>query len=173
MAKDHPDGDCHGNDRVATKNEQDAVDESFMHEALSEAKLAFQKGEVPIGAVIIKDGVIIARGHNLRETQLDPTAHAEVVAIRKAASALGSWRLTGCTLYATIEPCPMCAGALLMARVDRVVYGAADMKAGAVDSLYDLLRDERLNHRCQVRAGVLQHQCAEIMQSFFRRLRGR
>lgn len=148
------------------------LDEAYMRQALAQAERAFALGEVPIGAVIVDAaGEIVGRGHNLREMDQDPTAHAEVVAIREAASKLGSWRLTGCTLYVTIEPCPMCAGAILLARIDRVVYGAADPKAGAVDTLYDLLRDSRLNHRAEVTAGVLREQCAALMQAFFRKLR--
>lgn len=147
-------------------------DESLMREAIAEARKAFAMGEVPIGAVVTgPDGAVIGRGHNLRETAQDPTAHAEILAVREASRRLGSWRLTGCSLYVTIEPCPMCAGAILLARVDRVVYGAADPKAGAVDTLYDLLRDSRLNHRAEVTAGVLREQCAALMQAFFRKLR--
>ena len=116
---------------------QSDLDLTYMRAALVEAQKAFDLGEVPIGAVVVHDGAIVATGHNLRETDLDPTAHAEVIAIRRAAAHLGSWRLTDCTLYVTIEPCPMCAGALVMARIDRFVYGAADPKAGAVDTLYD------------------------------------
>lgn len=142
-----------------------------MRAALVEAQKAYDLGEVPIGAVVVRDGAIVATGHNLRERDRDPTAHAEVVAIRHAARRLGSWRLTDCTLYVTIEPCPLCAGALVMARIDRLVYGAADPKAGAVDTLYDIVRDARLNHRIEVTAGVLQEECAALMQSFFRRLR--
>lgn len=149
------------------------VDTRHMRAALAEADAAFALGEVPIGAVVVCGDEVIGRGHNLRETESDPTAHAEVVAVREAARRLGSWRLTGCTLYVTIEPCPMCAGALVMARIDRLVYGAPDPKAGAVDSLYDLVRDERLNHRMAVTAGVLQEECAALMQVFFRRLRNR
>lgn len=146
-------------------------DETYMKEAIDEAERAGAIGEVPIGAVVVSDGRIIGRGHNLREKESDPTAHAEIVAIRQAAHRIGSWRLTECTLYATIEPCPMCAGALVMARVERLVYGATDPKAGAVDSLFDVVRDTRLNHRMDVTAGVLQNECAALMQAFFRRLR--
>src|SRR5690606_15069142 len=124
-------------------------DEKMMREALIEAEKALEIGEVPIGAVVIKDGAVIGRGHNLRETTNDPTAHAEVIALREAAQRSGSWRLTGCELYVTIEPCPMCAGAIILARIDRVVYGAADPKAGAVDTLYRLLNDSRFNHQAE------------------------
>lgn len=142
-----------------------------MREALIEAEKALEIGEVPIGAVVIKDGAVIGRGHNLRETTNDPTAHAEVIALREAAQRSGSWRLTGCELYVTIEPCPMCAGAIILARIDRVVYGAADPKAGAVDTLYRLLNDSRFNHQAEVTAGVLQKECSALMQAFFRSLR--
>jgi len=153
--------------------DQREVDLSFMQAALAEARSAFAIGEIPIGSVVVYEGRVIGKGHNLRECDNDPTAHAEIVAIREAARALDSWRLTGCTLYVTIEPCPMCAGALVMARVDRLVYGAPDPKAGAVDSLFDLVRDPRLNHRVDVTAGVLREDCADLMQAFFRQLRAR
>mgnify|MGYP000937287458 CR=1 FL=1 len=122
-------------------------------------------------AIIVADDRVIAVARNERELLQDPTAHAEIIAIRQAARSLGTWRLTGCTLYVTIEPCPMCAGALVQARLTRLVYGAADPKAGAVDTLYRLLSDERLNHQVQVTAGVKAGACAAIMQDFFRRLR--
>jgi len=143
----------------------------FMREALSEARKAYELGEVPIGAVVVSKGEIIGRGHNLREVLMDGTAHAEILAMREAAQYIGDWRLAGTTLYATIEPCPMCAGALVQFRVQTLVYGAADPKAGAVDSLVDLVRDERFNHRVEVVSGVLVEECAEIMKSFFRKLR--
>lgn len=152
---------------------QRLLDEAYMREAIAEAQKARTLGEVPIGAVIVgPDGAIVGRGHNLRETTHDPTAHAEMIAVREAASKLGSWRLTGCSLYVTIEPCPMCAGAIVLARIDRVVYGAPDPKAGAVDTLYQLLQDPRLNHRADVTRGVLQEECAALIQAFFRTLRG-
>ncbi|MBS3902469.1 MAG: tRNA adenosine(34) deaminase TadA [Dethiobacter sp.] len=144
------------------------TDQEFMHEALSEARKAFDKGEVPIGAVLVLDRQIIARGHNLREEQADPTAHAEVVALREAARRLGGWRLPNTTLYVTIEPCPMCAGALVQARVSRLVYGALDLKAGAAHSLYTITEDDRLNHRLEVTGGVLAEEAAKLMQQFFR-----
>ncbi len=143
-------------------------DQDFMREALKEAKAAYQKGEVPIGAVIVRDGQVIARGHNLREELSDPTAHAEIVAMREAGKALVGWRLPGTTLYVTIEPCPMCAGALVQARVARVVYGAADIKAGAVHSLYNITEDDRLNHQLEVTGGVLEEEAAGLMRDFFR-----
>ncbi|NLZ92416.1 MAG: nucleoside deaminase [Firmicutes bacterium] len=139
-----------------------------MHEALVEAKNAFTLGEIPIGAVIVKNGQIIARDHNRREELNDPTAHAEILVMRKAGEILGGWRLPGTTLYVTIEPCPMCAGALVQARVGRIVYGAADSKAGAVDSLYTITTDERLNHRLEVNGGVLADEASELMRHFFR-----
>ncbi len=146
-------------------------DERFMREALAEARVAFELGEVPIGAVIVKDGRIIGRGHNLRETRQDPTLHAEMVAIADAARLLGAWRLTGSIMYVTIEPCPMCAGALVMARVSRLVYGAPDPKAGAVDTLMDVVRHPRFNHQITVRSGVLEAESAALMQRFFQSLR--
>ncbi|HEV8325228.1 MAG TPA: tRNA adenosine(34) deaminase TadA [Myxococcota bacterium] len=147
------------------------TDELFMQEAVREAETAAAEGEVPVGAVIVHDGRVIARGRNLRETWQDPTAHAEVVAVRAAAQALGSWRLEGCTLYVTMEPCPMCAGVLVNARVDRLVYGCADPKAGAVDTLYRVCNDARLNHRVDVTAGVLDGTCGDLLRSFFRSIR--
>jgi len=143
-----------------------------MRAALAEAEAAAEKGEIPIGAVIVRDGELIAGGHNLRETERDPTAHAEVVAIKRAAERLGAWRLTGTTLYVTIEPCAMCAGALVLARIERLVYGAADPKAGACGTLWNLVQDPRLNHRLAVTAGVLEDECRAVIQGFFRRLRG-
>lgn len=141
--------------------------ESFMRQALGEAEAALAEDEVPIGAVVVHDGRVIAAAHNQREQLHDPTAHAEMIAITQAAEALGNWRLDGCTLYVTLEPCPMCAGAIVLARLSRVVYGAADPKAGAVASLYRLLDDPRLNHRAEVVAGVLAEPCGEILSRFF------
>ncbi|MGI5853178.1 MAG: tRNA adenosine(34) deaminase TadA [Bacillota bacterium] len=148
------------------------TDDLFMRAALAEAEKAYQAGEVPVGAVIVRDGEIFATGYNLREIGHDPTAHAEIVAIRNAAARLGHWRLSGMTLYVTIEPCPMCAGALVNARLARLVFGAADPKAGAVISLMDLVRDQRLNHRLEVTAGVLEEECGALMRRFFRMRRG-
>jgi tRNA(adenine34) deaminase len=145
--------------------------ENYMRLALEEAKLALKEGEVPIGVVIVREGRVIARAHNQREQLRDPTAHAEMVAITQAAAALGSWRLDGCTLYVTLEPCPMCAGAILQSRIPTVVYGAADPKAGAVQSLYRLLEDPRLNHRCQIVAQVLTETCGAILSRFFQEQR--
>lgn len=140
-----------------------------MAEALAEARRADAEGEVPIGAVVVLgDGRIVGRGRNGRERLRDPLAHAELLALQEAARALGRWRLSGATVYATLEPCPMCAGALVNARVDRLVYGVPDPKAGAVDTLFHLLRDPRLNHRVQVRSGVLGAECGELLRAFFR-----
>lgn len=143
-------------------------DEEYMGLALEEARRAFALGEVPIGAVVVMDGEVIACAHNLRETGHDATAHAEVLAIRRACEKVGHWRLTGATLYVTIEPCPMCAGALVMSRVDRLVYGAADYKAGAVESLFNITNHSGLNHRMEVRAGVREEECRTLMKDFFR-----
>lgn len=141
--------------------------EKFMKTALSEAALAAAEGEVPVGAVIVKDGEILARAHNLTETLNDPTAHAEVRAIREAASKLGWARLTGCTMYVTVEPCAMCAGAIVWARIEELVIGTMDPKAGACGSLMDIPEDERLNHRVNIRRGMLADECAGIMKDFF------
>jgi tRNA(adenine34) deaminase len=149
----------------------DGLHERFMRAALGEAEAARQEGEVPVGVVIVRGERIIAAAHNQREQLRDPTAHAEMIAITQAAESLQDWRLEQCTLYATLEPCPMCAGAILQARVPTVVYGAADLKAGAVQSLYSLLNDPRLNHRCHVIAGVLREPCGQILTEFFRRQR--
>jgi tRNA(adenine34) deaminase len=141
--------------------------EAFMREALVEADKARARGEVPVGAVAVHAGRVIGRGHNLRETARDPSAHAELTAMRAAAAYLGSWRLVGVDVYVTLEPCPMCAGALVNARVARLIYGADDPKAGAVRTLYQLLEDPRLNHRVQVVSGVLAAECAASLRSFF------
>ena len=148
-------------------------DERFMAEAMALAGLAAEKGEVPVGCVIVCEGRVMGRGANQREAAADPTAHAEIVALREAARALGRWRVSPATCYVTCEPCPMCAGALVNARVDRLVYGCADEKAGACGTLYDLVRDERLNHRLEVVAGVREDECRALLQEFFQGLRGR
>ncbi len=145
--------------------------ERFMRLAMQEARAALEENEVPVGVVIVRGQRVIAAAHNQREQLRDPTAHAEMIAITQAAEALQDWRLEGCTLYATLEPCPMCAGAILQARIPLVVYGATDVKAGAVNSLYHLLDDERLNHRCQVVSGVLAGQCGHILTEFFQQQR--
>ena len=148
------------------------IDEKFMHEALAEARVAAAVGEVPIGAVVVRAGEIVARAHNRRELDQDPSAHAEFAALCAAAQALGRWRLSDCTVYVTLEPCCMCAGLMVNARVGRCVYGAADAKAGALGSLYDLNADSRLNHRFNVHAGVLADECREVLSGYFSGLRG-
>jgi tRNA(adenine34) deaminase len=142
-----------------------------MEAALTEARAAAAIGEVPIGAVVVREGEILGRGHNRRETDGDPLAHAEILAIREAARAIGGWRLSGCTLYVTLEPCAMCAGALVAARIDRLVYGPADPKAGYCGTLGNLVQDPRLNHRLVVEAGVLAEESAALLRSFFADLR--
>ena len=142
--------------------------EPAMRAALSEARAALHTGDVPIGAVVIDgDGKQLGRGANAREATSDPTAHAEIVALRRAAASIGDWRLDGCTLVVTLEPCAMCAGALVLARVERLVFGAFDPKAGAVGSLWDLVRDRRLNHRPEVVSGVLEDECGQLIRDFF------
>jgi tRNA(adenine34) deaminase len=141
--------------------------EEFMRMALREAEAALAENEVPVGAVVVHSGRVIAAAHNQRETLRDPTAHAEMIAITQAAEVLGSWRLEGAAMYVTLEPCAMCAGALVLARMPLVIYGATDPKAGAVASLYRLLEDARLNHRADVIGGVLAQPCGEILTRFF------
>jgi tRNA(adenine34) deaminase len=148
-----------------------ASDERWMREALKSARRAAAHGDVPVGACVVRDGIVLGRGRNRREKDSDPTAHAEVVAIRRAAKKLGSWRLDGCALYVTLEPCAMCAGAIVLARLPRLVFGAADPKAGFVGSLGDLCRDRRLNHRVNVASGVLEAECGRILVEFFRERR--
>ncbi len=142
-----------------------------MRLALEEAQLAEAEGEVPIGAVVVCDGEVVARAHNRRETDADPSAHAEFSAMVQASHALGRWRLTGCTVYVTLEPCLMCAGLMVNARIDRCVFGAADPKGGAVGTLYDVSDDPRLNHAFAVTSGVLADECAEQLRAFFRNRR--
>lgn len=148
-------------------------DQVWMMEALAEARRAADLGEVPIGAVVVRGGEILGRGHNRREIDGDPLAHAEILAIRDAASRMGGWRLTEATMYVTLEPCPMCAGALVNSRVQRLVYGAADPKAGYCGSLGNLVQDPRLNHRLEVTAGVLESESAALLRGFFSSLRRR
>ena len=143
------------------------LDREMMLICLDLARQAAARGEVPVGALVARDGNIIARGHNLTESLHDPTAHAERLVLAEAGFALSSWRLEGCTLYSTLEPCPMCAGAITLARIDRLVYGAADRKAGACRSLYRLTQDPRLNHQVEVTAGLLPGPCSEILSQFF------
>ncbi len=143
----------------------------FMREALIQAQKAAEMGEVPIGAVIVHDGKVIARAHNLTETGSDPTAHAEILAIRQASEKLGEWKLQGCTLFVTCEPCAMCAGAMVWSRIDKVVIGTMDPKAGACGSLYSIPEDERLNHRVSVETGILAEECSRLLKDFFADLR--
>src|SRR5438067_8257930 len=146
-------------------------DVTYMREAIAEAQAAAALGEVPVGAVVVVDGKIVGRGGNRRESAKDPTAHAEIVAIREAAIAVGGWRLVGATLFVTQEPCPMCAGAIVNARVERVVFGCDNPKAGAVKTLYRLLEDARLNHRVAVEQSTLAKECGELLSRFFVELR--
>jgi tRNA(adenine34) deaminase len=145
--------------------------EDFMRQAIYEAQKAYSRDEVPIGAVVVKDGLVIGRGYNLRESHQDPTLHAEIIAIREASKNLKSWRLTGCSLYVTIEPCAMCAGAMIQSRLENLIFGAWDPKGGCVGSLYDLVTDNRFNHRVEVIQGILEDECRELMQKFFRQKR--
>jgi tRNA(adenine34) deaminase len=142
-------------------------DEDFMRAALAEADKAGARGDIPIGAVIVRDGVAIAAAANEREARNDPTAHAEVLALQAAALATGSWRLDGCTLYVTLEPCPMCAGALVLARIDRLVWGAQNTDAGAALTLYNIPQDPRLNHRVEITPDVLADECGDVLRRFF------
>lgn len=145
--------------------------ERFMKAALEEARIALAKGEVPVGAVIVLEGEIIGHGHNQRETENDPTAHAEILALREAGKRLKGWRLQGATLYVTLEPCPMCAGALLLSRIERVVYGIDDPKAGSAGSLINILQFPGFNHNVKITSGILAEECKELLQSFFRKKR--
>ncbi len=142
-----------------------------MRAAIEAARIAEDNGDVPIGAVIVCENRIIGKAYNQREQLNDPTAHAEIVALTQAAAALENWRLNGCTMYVTLEPCPMCAGALVLSRMDRLVYGCSDPKSGACGSLYNIVGDERLNHRLVVTAGVLEKECSEQLQNFFEQRR--
>jgi tRNA(adenine34) deaminase len=142
-----------------------------MQGAIREALIAEEDGDVPIGCVIVHDGAIIAKAHNQREQLTDPTAHAEMIAITQAAEHLQSWRLHGCTIYVTLEPCTMCAGAVVLARIDRLVYSCRDPKTGACGSLYNVVQDERLNHRVEITSGVLEQECSAILSDFFARRR--
>lgn len=160
-------------DKAPVGGSNEAEDAHWMRVALEFARQAANHGEVPIGAVVVRDGELIAGAHNWRETWRDPTAHAEVLAIREASRRLGGWRLTGCELYVTLEPCPMCAGAIMLARVDRLIYGAPDPKGGAVDSKLGVLEEKLWNHDPAIAGGVLRDECGMILQTFFRQLRGR
>lgn len=143
------------------------IDEQFMRTAIAQAQIAQDNGDVPIGAVIVYRNQIIGKAYNQREQLKDPTAHAEIIALTQAAAFLESWRLNDCTIYVTLEPCPMCAGALVLARMKRLVYGCDDHKTGAVKSLYNIVQDTRLNHRLEVTSGVLAAECSELLQKFF------
>lgn len=145
----------------------------FMKEALKEAQKSYKKEEIPVGAIIVKDGKIIARGHNLKETKTDPTKHAEIIAIQKACKKLQTWRLTGCTMYVTLEPCSMCAGSLIQSRLDKVVIGTMDEKTGACGSVLNLLSDYKFNHTVQIETGIMQEECKKILQQFFKELRAK
>jgi len=146
-------------------------DERYMGVAIESAKIAEDNGDVPIGAVIVREGQIIAKAYNQREQLQDPTAHAEIIALTQAAASVENWHLDGCTMYVTLEPCCMCAGALVLSRMDKLVYGCKDPKAGACGSLYNIVADERLNHRLEVTVGVMEEECSELLQSFFARRR--
>jgi len=146
-------------------------DEQYMKLAIDQANIAEENGDVPIGAVIVCKDQIIGKAYNQKELLKDPTAHAEIIALTQAAAYMQTWRLNGCTMYVTLEPCPMCAGALVLARIDRLVYGCDDPKTGAVKSLYNIVQDERLNHRLEVTSGVLADECAELLQRFFQKRR--
>ncbi len=146
-------------------------EESYMEQALVEAKKAAERNEVPIGCVVVSRGAIIGRGHNLRESLADPAAHAEILALRQAAGVLGHWRVSPATCYVTCEPCPMCAGAMVNARVDRLVFGCREPKSGACGSLYNIAADRRLNHTMEVTGGVMEDQCLALLQDFFQALR--
>lgn len=148
-----------------------SVDKQYMKMAIDQAYIAEENGDVPIGCVIVYENRIIAKAYNQREQLHDPTAHAEIIALTQAAEYIGNWRLHGCTIYVTLEPCPMCAGALVLGRLDRLVYGTDDPKTGAVKSLYNIVQDDRLNHRLDVTYGVLEDECRKQLQDFFRRRR--
>jgi tRNA(adenine34) deaminase len=147
------------------------TDEEYMQIALDEAQKAFAADEVPVGAVVVSEGIILARAYNSPITNNDPSAHAEMLALRKAADALGNYRLKGASLYVTLEPCVMCAGAIVQARLSRLIFGARDPKSGAIVSLYDILKDERLNHQVEITEGILRDECGEILSRFFRQKR--
>ncbi|AFS77118.1 cytidine/deoxycytidylate deaminase family protein, zinc-binding protein [Gottschalkia acidurici 9a] len=149
------------------------MEEYFMREALNEAYKAERIGEVPVGAVIVKDEKIISRGHNMRETLNDPTAHAEIIAIKRASEVLESWRLIGCTIYVTIEPCSMCAGAIVNSRIEKVAIGALDPKMGACGSVINVVQNKNFNHRVEITKGILETKCSSIMKDFFKKLRYR
>jgi tRNA(adenine34) deaminase len=167
-------GGCDGGSarpRDGAAQEDVARDERYIRLAIDQAAIAEANGDVPIGALIVHQGLIVAKAYNEREQLNDPTAHAEIIALTQAAASLENWRLEGCTLYVTLEPCCMCAGALVLARIDRLVYGCDDPKAGACNSLYNIVQDPRLNHRLDVTRGVLAPECSEQLRAFFQRKR--
>ena len=147
------------------------MEEDFMKAALKEARKAYLEDEVPVGAVIVKDGKIIARAHNIKEMKNDTTKHAEILAIQKASKKLNTWRLTGCTMYVTLEPCVMCAGAMIQSRLDKVVFGTVDEKTGACGTVLNVLQDYKFNHIVEIENGIMEKECKGILQDFFRRLR--
>ena len=149
----------------------DRIKQKFMKEALKEAKKAYEKGEIPVGAVIVKNNKIISRGHNLKETKNDTTKHAEIIAIQKASKKLNSWRLIDCEMYITLEPCSMCAGALINSRIKKIYIGTADKKTGACGSVLNLLQDYKFNHKVEIEKGILQNECEYILKEFFKELR--
>ncbi len=149
----------------------ESQDEKWMRHALAEAQLALKKEEVPVGAVVVYEDKIIGRGHNQVESLKDPTAHAEIIAIGAASNYLDSWRLSGASLYVTLEPCAMCAGALVLSRIDRLIFGAKDPKAGACSSLYNIVQDIRLNHQVEIISYILEKECSQLLQTFFERVR--
>jgi len=151
--------------------QQNKIDERFMQAALLQAQIAEHNGDVPVGAVIVYENRIIAKGYNQRQQLNDPTAHAEIIALTAAAEHIGNWRLQGCSIYVTLEPCCMCAGGLLLGRLERLIYGCDDPKAGACGSLYNIVQDDRLNHRVEITKGVLADDCTAILQDFFRKRR--
>jgi tRNA(adenine34) deaminase len=159
------------NNNIQNPQGDNDANERFMKIAIEQAQVAAENGDVPIGAVIVHNGQIIGKAYNQREQLQDPTAHAEIIALTQAAAALESWRLDNCTIYVTLEPCPMCAGALVLARIDRLVYGCDDPKTGAVKSLYNIVTDGRLNHRIEVTSGVLADECSKLLQQFFQKRR--
>lgn len=164
-------------DKPEVRSERDELqrseDEKWMREALRRARTAAARDEVPVGAVIVREGRLLASGYNLRESRQDATLHAEMIAIRRACRKLGSFRLEGCTLYVTLEPCAMCCGAIINARLERVVFGAGDPKGGCCGSLYDLPEDRRFNHRARVEGGILGEECGSLLTSYFRQKRGK
>jgi tRNA(adenine34) deaminase len=151
--------------------QRETLDQRYMRIAIDQAAIAEQNGDVPIGAVIVYENRVIAKAYNQRQQLNDPTAHAEIIALTQASEAINSWRLGGCTIYVTLEPCPMCAGALVLARIDRLVYGTDDPKTGACGSLYNIAQDSRLNHRVEITPGVLMEDCKAQLQAFFQRRR--